>query len=142
MLADAGIVRLDNQTREIVVKGQVMRVSGLSDLWAGENHPEKCLRKVNEVTGEKTPVLLLNHNPDARASLMGYEWHLMLSGHTHGGQCGIPLVNQILSPVKDKSHIEGLKEREGRLVHISRGIGNLHGIRLMCPPEVNVLEVY
>jgi hypothetical protein len=65
----------------------------------------------------------------------------MLCGHTHGGQVGLPGVAEWLAPVSDTSHIEGLRERAGRLVHISRGVGNLYGVRFLCRPQVSLLVV-
>jgi predicted MPP superfamily phosphohydrolase len=139
MLESAGIRFLHNKTETVTVRGSRLKVAGLGDLWAGETRPRGCLERAACFAEDETPVLLLNHNPDARAYLMAYRWHLMLSGHTHGGQCGIPFIAKRLAPVKDKSHLEGLREREGRLIHISRGVGNLHGVRFLCRPQVSLL---
>jgi predicted MPP superfamily phosphohydrolase len=139
MLESAGIRFLHNKTETVTVRDVRLKVAGLGDLWAGETRPRGCLERASVVAVEDTPVVLLNHNPDARADLMAYRWHLMLSGHTHGGQCGIPFIEKRLAPVKDKSHLEGLREREGRLIHISRGVGNLHGVRFLCRPQVSLL---
>ena len=32
-------------------------------------------------------------------------------------------------------------EREGRLIHITRGVGNLYGVRFWCRPQVSLLVV-
>lgn len=141
MLESAGIRFLHNEAATVSVRGANLRVVGLGDLWAGENRPERCLERLGPAETSEVPVLLLNHNPDARAKLMAYRWNLMLSGHTHGGQIGIPWLARRLAPVRDKSHIEGLRERDGRLIHISRGVGNLHGMRFLSRPQVSVLEV-
>lgn len=140
MLTSAGIRFLFNETETATLRGMPVRIAGLGDLWADQNEPERCLENIR-VARDNAPVLLLNHNPDARAKLMNHRWHLMLSGHTHGGQIGIPAIARRLAPVRDKSHIEGLREREGRLIHISRGVGNLQGIRIFCRPQVSILEV-
>lgn len=141
MLESAGIRFLNNETEIVTVRGSRLKVAGLGDLWAGETRPRECLAPASATSVDADPVLLLNHNPDARAELMAYRWHLMLCGHTHGGQVGIPFIAKRLAPVKDKSHIEGLREREGRLIHISRGVGNLHGVRFLCRPQVSLLVV-
>ena len=72
---------------------------------------------------------------------MAYHWDLMLSGHTHGGQVGVPGVSEWLAPVKDKSHIEGLQSRAGRLIYITRGVGSLYGVRFWSRPQVSLLVV-
>ena len=141
LLRDARIEVLLNQTREVAVRGGRLRISGLGDLWTGQNHPARCLSPVLGPGREPLAHLLLNHNPDARVAAMAYHWDLMLCGHTHGGQVGLPGVAEWLAPVRDTSHIEGLKERAGRLVHISRGVGNLYGVRFLCRPQVSLLVV-
>lgn len=66
----------------------------------------------------------------------------MLSGHTHGGQIVVPLLGwRPFAPVRDLRYVEGLHEWSGRQIYTTRGVGNLHGLRFNCPPEVSVLEV-
>jgi predicted MPP superfamily phosphohydrolase len=127
---------LVNETREVAVRGGRLKVSGLGDLWTKQNHPARCLTPRRGPGREPLAHLLLNHNPDARIATMPYHWDLMLCGHTHGGQVGVPGLAEWLAPVSDKSHLEGLREREGRLIHITRGIGNLYGVRFWCRPQV------
>lgn len=140
MLTAAGVRFLHNRRERVTVRGAEVTVAGVGDLWAKENDPLACFGPPVPPDAA-TPTILLNHNPDARRSLQPYPWHLMLCGHTHGGQCGLPWVAERLAPVRDKSHIEGLRERDGRLIHISRGVGNLHGVRILCRPQVSVLTV-
>jgi len=141
LLREARIEVLLNQSREVAVRGGRLRVSGLGDLWTGQNHPARCLAPMRGPGREPLAHLLLNHNPDARVATMAYHWDLMLCGHTHGGQVGLPGVAEWLAPVSDTSHIEGLRERAGRLVHISRGVGSLYGVRFLCRPQVSLLVV-
>ncbi len=141
LLREARADVLVNETREVAVRGGRVRVSGLGDLWTGQNYPARCLAPVRGPGREPLAHVLLNHNPDARVAAMPYHWDLMLCGHTHGGQLGVPGVAEWLAPVRDKAHIEGLRERAGRLVHITRGVGSLYGVRLFCRPQVSVLVV-
>jgi len=143
LLRAAGIIVLENQKKEIHVRGQRLDIVGLGDLWSNQCLPNQCLKKLEY--GKKTqrnPIVLLNHNPDAKEVLARYDWDLMLSGHTHGGQLIIPFENYApLAPVKDRSMTHGLHGWKGRVIHISRGIGNVYGVRLNCRPEVTLLEV-
>ena len=62
----------------------------------------------------------------------------MLCGHTHGGQFKIPFLNWTpFAPVQDHSMVEGLHSWKKRQIHITRGVGNLWGVRLNCRPEVS-----
>jgi predicted MPP superfamily phosphohydrolase len=141
LLREARTDVLINETREVAVRGGRLKVSGLGDLWTGQNHPARCLAPVRGPGREPLAHLLLNHNPDARLAAMPYHWDLMLCGHTHGGQLGVPGVAEWLAPVSDKTHIEGLRERSGRLIHITRGVGSLYGVRFWCRPQVSLLVV-
>jgi len=139
LLRQAGVRLLLNERVRLDVNGAPLEISGVGDLWAGQQAPARCLDRGQRLDGPAR--LLLNHNPDARAALMAYDWQLMLCGHTHGGQVGLPWLAGRIAPVRDKSHVEGLRDREGRLIHITRGVGNLHGARFLCRPQVSVLVV-
>lgn len=84
---------------------------------------------------------MLCHNPDAKDKLRASAWDLMLCGHTHGGQLRLPGIGRPFAPVRDVRYVEGLRPWEGRLIHITRGIGNLHGLRFNCRPEINLLNL-
>jgi predicted MPP superfamily phosphohydrolase len=54
----------------------------------------------------------------------------------------IPFENYApFAPVKDRSFTHGLRAWKGRVIHISRGVGNAYGVRLNCRPEVTMLEI-
>jgi predicted MPP superfamily phosphohydrolase len=44
-------------------------------------------------------------------------------------------------PIRDKRFIAGLKQWNGRQVYVTRGVGNIGGVRLNCRPEVTVLDL-
>jgi len=86
--------------------------------------------------------VVLSHNPDSRWRLEGEDWDLMLCGHTHGGQLIVPLFGtRPFVPIEDPAFSEGLIPWKGRLIHVTRGVGNLHGMRFNCRPEVSLLEL-
>ena len=70
-----------------------------------------------------------------------YDWDLMLSGHTHGGQIIVPLYGAPFHAVSDRRYMAGLKPWGSRQIHVTRGVGNLLGVRFNCRPEVSLLEV-
>ncbi len=143
LLKSAKIKVLENERMEIYLKGQNIDIVGLGDLWSKECRPHTCLERLS--APEKNsgrPVILLNHNPDAKDALKEYRWDMMLAGHTHGGQFKVPIKNDAtFAPVKDRSMIDGTFPWKGKIIHITRGVGNLYGVRLNCRPEISLLKV-
>jgi predicted MPP superfamily phosphohydrolase len=121
------------------VRGRRVHLVGLGDWWCGDCRPRQAFRGFIPPPGE--PVLVLSHNPDSKAALKLYRWHVLLCGHTHGGQCGLPWIGAALAPVRDKSTIAGVYRWADRWLHVTRGVGNLHGVRFACRPEVALLEL-
>jgi predicted MPP superfamily phosphohydrolase len=138
-LNSAGIDVLVNQSRIITLGGRDLIVGGAGDLWTEHFQPDR-LRDALPRTPHP-PVVLLSHNPDSKDALRDLPWDLMLSGHTHGGQLVLPGLGTPFAPVRDQRFVSGLHEWEGRQIHITRGVGNLHGVRFNCRPEVSLLEL-
>ena len=140
LLEAAGITYLHNASQTMAVRGRPLRLIGLGDLWSSECQPYVALGQLPARGGETRVVL--NHNPDAKALLRPYDWDLLLCGHTHGGQLRLPFFGTPFAPVVDKRFIEGLHRWEGRWLHITRGVGNLHGLRFNCRPQVSLLTLH
>lgn len=137
LLEDAGITLLLNRSMPVqTAKGKVTLV-GLADLWSLELDAYKAFRGVDG----RGPVILLSHNPDSKDVLASFPWHLMLCGHTHGGQVIIPFEGASYAPVADKRFIQGLHGWKGHQIFISRGVGNIASVRFMCRPEVSILDI-
>jgi len=137
LLHAAGIRVLQDETERITVRNRSMLITGVNDLWSRIIHPKKA-----GFGNEKSPRIVLAHNPDTKDALADESWDLMLSGHTHGGQIRVPFFGgRLTAPVKDDRYIEGLLSWGQRQIHISRGVGSLYGLRINCPPEVTLLEI-
>jgi predicted MPP superfamily phosphohydrolase len=138
LLAASGISLLYNSSELITAAGQQLRLIGLGDLWAHELDAKAAFGSIP--ANEPHSRIVLSHNPDSKSELENYEWQLMLSGHTHGGQIYIPFLGAPLAPVADHRYISGLKRWGERWIAVTRGVGNLHGIRFNCRPEVSLLQ--
>lgn len=138
LLEDARITLLTNESRLVELHGIPIRVTGLGDPWAGECDPETAFAGI---PGDHLPHIVLSHNPDTKEALQAYPWDLLLAGHTHGGQLRIPGMGAPLAPVNDIRFTEGLHIWNDRHLCISKGIGNHHGLRINCPPDVCLIEV-
>jgi predicted MPP superfamily phosphohydrolase len=120
------------------LKNWNLNLVGLGDLWAGDFKVDTAFSRVPP---NADATIVLSHNPDTKERLKPYPWHLLLCGHTHGGQIWLPLIGAPFAPVDDKRFIKGLHQWEGRWIHITKGIGNVHGMRFNCRPEVSLLTL-
>ena len=137
LLSAANVSLLHNRSELLHVRGQSIRLAGVGDLWTHEVDGDLAFQGARP--GE--PTVLLAHNPDSKDELVDRPWDVMLSGHTHGGQVLVPLVGTRFVPVRDKRFIAGLKAWNGRQIYVSRGVGNVGGVRVNCRPEVTVLDL-
>jgi predicted MPP superfamily phosphohydrolase len=138
LLHKSGVQLLHNSAEPVHVKGWRFNILGLGDYWAGDMQPDLAFE---HATGSDSVTIALAHNPDSIQELNPYRWDLMLCGHTHGGQLRLPVLGTPFAPVKDHRFVEGLHNCNGRWVHITRGVGNLLGIRINCPPEVSLITL-
>ena len=139
MLQDAGIQLLHNSSFDIQSRSRSLTLVGVGDLWAKDLDPDTAFGNV--VPSNEKTVILLSHNPDSKKAVARYPWNLMLCGHTHGGQLVLPLLGRPFLPIEDTRFAEGLHRWNDRWIHVTRGVGNLHGMRFNCPPEVSLLTL-
>ena len=86
--------------------------------------------------------LLLSHSPDQFGWARQHNITLMLAGHTHGGQGRIPFIGPLLSPsLHGTRYASGDFYRSPTTMHVSRGIGGVHLMRINCRPELSLLTL-
>jgi predicted MPP superfamily phosphohydrolase len=139
LLAKSGVELLHNTAKPVRIKEWNLTLVGLGDSWAKEIQPQFAFPQLPPSADATT--LLLSHNPDTKAQLKEFVWDLMLCGHTHGGQLRLPILGTPFAPVEDMRFVEGLHRWHDRWIHITRGVGNLHGVRFNCPPEVSLITL-
>jgi predicted MPP superfamily phosphohydrolase len=139
LLRAARIPCLVNESRTLTVQGRSVQIVGVGDLWSGMCRPAAAFAQTP--ARDDTWRLVLNHNPDAKDLLRGHDWDLVLCGHTHGGQVRLPFFGTPFAPVADKRYVAGLHRWRDRWLYVTHGVGNLHGIRFNCRPQVSVLEL-
>ncbi len=87
--------------------------------------------------------LLLSHHVDVVKRTAPGDFHLTLSGDTHGGQICLPLPGRriLLSDLSARSSPRGLR-RGGRPLYVTRGGGtSMLPFRAFCRPEIVVFHV-
>jgi predicted MPP superfamily phosphohydrolase len=88
------------------------------------------------------PAIVLSHSPLAFDVISDNQNLLVLAGDTHGGQVPVPAwVFSVMGYKKNAMYSQGLFERRGNRLFVSRGIGTSHiPVRLFRQPEVVVLH--
>jgi len=139
LLQRSGIELLHDRCTALRLNGRDVKVTGLADAWAEPLNLAAAFPPAE--AGGATARILLSHNPDTKEFLKFKPWDLLLCGHTHGGQVVLPWLGAPWAPVRDKRFLAGMYSWDNRWIHITRGVGNVHGFRFNCPPEISLITV-
>ena len=146
--ADAGLVRrvlvasdiidLSNTSLTLGLPGAVLHLCGVDS--AKESTP-RLDRVLQGLPAEGTAILLA-HEPDfADASAATGRFDLQLSGHSHGGQVGVPLLRHLFLPKLSHKYPEGLYRVGGMFLYTNRGLGSHPRFRFNCRPEITIFTL-
>lgn len=122
-------------------RGLHWQLRGLQCLLIGNEHPWYRRPDINPVC-EESFRLLLSHSPDQFRWAREHQVHLMLAGHTHGGQGRLPLLGPLLSPsLHGSRYASGDFYQSPTTMHVSRGLSGTHLMRINCRPELSLLTL-
>lgn len=138
-LARAGVVDLTNRGLTVQRGGETLHLAGTGDYWREKIHLARALEK------SRTPksVVLLQHNPDFVEKITDDRVGLVLSGHTHGGQCVFPFIGAPVLPSRyGQKYVSGLCQGPVAQVFVTTGVGAAFPpVRIGCPPEIALLTL-
>lgn len=143
--------------------GSQLPIVGLADYWSNEFRVKSVMRQLDD----KTPRIVLSHNPDTAQLLKKWRVDLQLSGHTHGGQFTIPGMGPVITLYKEfrrsipkevRRWIPFMHKEFAKVVrhwewaqgyhhvgtnqlYVNRGLGTYLPGRFFCPPEVTVITL-
>ncbi|MDB5096558.1 MAG: metallophosphoesterase [Cyanobacteria bacterium RYN_339] len=124
---------LINEHVQLEINGQRVVIAGIDDPFTRRGDLHKTMQGVKQAD-----VLIgLVHVPTDLASLSQRGFHLVLAGHTHGGQVRLPFIGALRTQCDlPTRHAAGLHHVERTAVHVSQGLGagRLIRVRLFCPP--------
>ncbi|MFA9476804.1 metallophosphoesterase [Phycisphaerales bacterium AB-hyl4] len=88
--------------------------------------------------------ILLAHSPAHLTVAADLGIDLMLSGHTHGGQCRLPTGHALVNACDMPLHlIAGVLRHRNTLATVSRGVGHSGRIpRAFCPPHIPLYTLH
>lgn len=135
-LVELGWQDMGSSRKLVQVEGTDVELLGNESPWfpavdfADSPRPENSFR------------LLLSHSPDQIPWARSRGVHLMLAGHTHGGQGRLPWIGPVLSPSYFGSrYASGTFYLDPTTMHVTRGLSGVHLARINCPPELALLTV-
>ncbi|TBW34515.1 metallophosphoesterase [Siculibacillus lacustris] len=147
-LREVGIDVLLNQATRIDAHGHRFWITGTESTLAGRlgahgfvgrDDLSATLARISD----DLPVLHMAHEPDLFAEVPE-RVALTVSGHTHGGQVGIPGVRGLIALRTGSSQrwIRGHYEVGGRHLLVSSGLGvSFLPMRFLVPPEINLVHI-
>jgi uncharacterized protein len=136
-LRKAGLEVLENDAVAVEHEGEVLWLAGLADMRERDADVSIALAMVPP----QQALIALTHDPDTFPSLRDRA-QVVLAGHTHGGQIGLPLLRRAAAP-SEHGYTGGEVREGGGYMYVSRGVGTTGlPIRFAAPPEIAVLRLF
>ena len=138
-LEQAGLTLLRNRGVSIRRDGGVLYVAGVDDTWTKRHDLDRALAD----RPASAPTLLLAHDPVLFPDAAKRGVDLTLSGHTHGGQIGVPFFARRFNLARVITRFTtGLYRMGAAALYVNRGLGTTGmPIRLSVPSEIAVLTL-
>lgn len=140
----AGMKLLRRENAIINYKGGQLNLIGVD--YQRERTPsgrkQQMLSNLEPLVRRDMPNILLSHNPNAfnRAAELGVE--LTLSGHTHGGQVNVEILDVSLSPARFiTDYIAGLYHRPAMMPEVPKRMGETIKLMPNAPNGLSALYV-
>jgi predicted MPP superfamily phosphohydrolase len=135
-LREAGIEVLVNDAVAVDRGGEVLWIAGLADMRERDADATVALAMVPQ--GQA--LIALTHDPDMFPFLRDRA-DVVLAGHTHGAQVGLPLLRRAALPSR-AAYAGGEVREGGGYMYVSRGVGTTGlPIRVAAPPEIALLRL-
>jgi predicted MPP superfamily phosphohydrolase len=140
---------LRNAVTEIAIDGARLAVVGVDDLgrdWARGVLEHPALPPLARRVPDGAPFIVLSHRPDCFGQAAELGAHLVLSGHTHGGQLALPplLGRRVRNLAEFITRYDRGVFRDGdATLVVSNGLGFTgQRIRLFTPREIGCIELW
>lgn len=146
-----GIVRLQNENKEIELYGQKLNICGIDDpdydFYDNQYQITDALYDVKSNLPNSNYTILLSHRPEYYSYYTSNGFDLVLCGHAHGGQWRIPgiLENGLFAPDQGlfPKYTNGKYTYEKTTMIVSRGLAkeSTRVPRFYNKPEIVIIEI-
>jgi len=140
LLSGHGVLLLDGQDFTVERNGQSITLCGIGD--PGTIRLPDSM-EVRDTLPEGYRIALV-HRPEFFGTPAAANYHLLLSGHAHGGQIRLPFLGGLAAPGQGffPAYTSGLYHRGDTSLMVSRGLGNsLFPFRIFNRPDLPVLKL-
>ena len=141
---------LVNSSSCINIRGERLYIAGVDDI----ELVVQDFKKITENISEEGVKIFLAHNPINFQEFAEYKPHLVLSGHTHGGQLYFNFLEFIYRLRLNSPYITGLYRHNESVLYINKGIGTtlftpdifgkrfyINTPRINTSPEISVFKL-
>ena len=139
-LEEMGVRMLINESAEICVKNESIRLAGVDDPF--DYQCDDLPGALSAVPSDAFKILLA-HTPELYQAASESGIQLYLCGHTHAGQVRFPFIGSLRHNADcPRSYSSGLWSHDGMQGYTTAGVGcSSLPIRFNCPPEVVLIEL-
>jgi predicted MPP superfamily phosphohydrolase len=140
LIENLGFKILINESQNVIINGATVMITGIPDRsgkYFSDFHKTDMEKAVGNMQKPDLKILLA-HQPKDVEHATKYNFHLQLSGHTHGGQYfPFSLLVQLAHPF-----IKGLHKRENTWIYINQGTGYWGPpMRIGTEPEITEITL-
>ncbi len=150
-MEDIGIHILSNDLTEMKKEKESIYLLGVDDPRRYSKRPKELtsfkanLKELVKKIPSDTFKILLSHRPEMISFYSTQDVDLVFSGHAHGGQIRLPVINGLFSPNQGffPKYAEGVITQGNTKMIVSRGLGNtsIAPLRLFNRPEVIIVTL-
>lgn len=144
-LRNVGIPLLQNGNRTIRIDSAAsLLVTGVTEIYSRRSNPEE-VDSLMRVSGNIPVKILASHQitPRMIEGAKEHGYHLVLAGHTHGGQVRVPFLGMSFSASeRETEYVSGAYRNSNLLINVNNGLGfTLAPVRYDARPNISVIEL-
>ena len=133
-----GVRFIVNRSVQIERDGAILDLVGIDELYRGRPDAHAAFANADPAR----PCIALSHHPDIVPRLRNHRIDLLVCGHTHGGQIRFPFFGAVIVPSKHEGrYAAGFHVEQGVRMYVSRGLGSIPPVRILCRPEVAIFDL-